>query len=97
MNKSAPQLAGHLFYPQASLYYDAVYLIKAAVEGSGGKTDGPTLVDWIETKSKSFRGVTMGSDASKTNHFLVGLADVASSRIDLVKGDAKLQQRTDCN
>jgi ABC-type branched-subunit amino acid transport system substrate-binding protein len=96
INKFSPELEGKIFYAQASLYYDAVYLVKAAVEASGGKTDGPTLAEWIETKSGSFKGVTMGSEASKTNHFLVGFSDIAPTKIEVVKGEGKLQQRADC-
>jgi ABC-type branched-subunit amino acid transport system substrate-binding protein len=55
-----------------SLWYDAVYVLKAAIEGSGGKTDGPTVAAWIEANSGSFRGINSGLTASKTTHFLVG-------------------------
>ena len=55
-----------------SLWYDAVYVLKAAVEGTGGKTDGPSVAAWIETNAKSFRGINSGLSASKTTHFLVG-------------------------
>src|SRR6185503_2881486 len=55
-----------------SLWYDAVYVLKAAVEGSGGKTDGPTVAAWLEANSKSFKGINSGLTASKATHFLVG-------------------------
>lgn len=55
-----------------SLWYDAVYVLKAAVEGTGGKTDGPSVAAWIEANSRSFRGINSGLTASKTTHFLVG-------------------------
>jgi len=55
-----------------SLWYDAVYVMKAAVEGTGGKTDGPSVAAWLEANSKSFRGINSGLTASKSTHFLVG-------------------------
>ena len=55
-----------------SLWYDAVYVLKAAVEGTGGKTDGPGVAAWLEANSRSFRGINSGLTASKTTHFLVG-------------------------
>ena len=55
-----------------SLWYDAVYVLKAAVEGTGGKTDGPSVATWLEANSRSFRGINSGLTASKTTHFLVG-------------------------
>ena len=55
-----------------SLWYDAVYVLKAAVEGTGGKTDGPSVAAWLETNSGSFNGINSGLTASKATHFLVG-------------------------
>jgi hypothetical protein len=55
-----------------SLWYDAVYVLKAAVEGTGGKTDGPTLAAWLEANSGSFKNINSGLTASKSTHFLVG-------------------------
>jgi ABC-type branched-subunit amino acid transport system substrate-binding protein len=55
-----------------SLWYDAVYVLKAAVEATGGKTDGPSVAAWLESNSKSFRGINSGLTASKSTHFLVG-------------------------
>jgi branched-chain amino acid transport system substrate-binding protein len=55
-----------------SLWYDAVYVMKAAVEGTGGKTDGPSIAAWLEDNSASFRGINSGLTGSKSTHFLVG-------------------------
>jgi branched-chain amino acid transport system substrate-binding protein len=55
-----------------SLWYDAPFVLKAAVEASGGKTDGPTVAAWLENNAKSFRGINSGLTASKQTHFLVG-------------------------
>ena len=35
-----------------ALFYDATYLLKAAVEGNGGKWDGPSIAAWIEKNAK---------------------------------------------
>jgi branched-chain amino acid transport system substrate-binding protein len=55
-----------------SLWYDAVYVLKAAVEANGGKTDGPTIAAWLENNSRTFRGINSGLTANKGTHFLVG-------------------------
>lgn len=55
-----------------SLWYDAVWVLKAAVEGTGGKTNGPSVAAWLETNSGTFQGINSGLTASKTTHFLVG-------------------------
>ena len=55
-----------------SLWYDAPWVLKTAVEGAGGKTDGPSVAAWLEANSKSFRGINSGLTASKSTHFLVG-------------------------
>jgi len=55
-----------------SLWYDAVYVLKAAVEGTGGKTDGPSVAAWLEANSGTFRNINSGLTASKSTHFLVG-------------------------
>ena len=55
-----------------SLWYDAVYVLKAAIEGTGGKTDGPSVAAWIEANAGSIRSINSGFTASKATHFLVG-------------------------
>jgi len=55
-----------------SLWYDAVYVLKTAVEGTGGKTDGPSVAAWLEANSKSFRVINSGLTASAQTHFLIG-------------------------
>ena len=55
-----------------SAWYDAAFVLKAAVEGTGGKTDGPSIAAWLEANSKSVRAINTGLSASKATHFLVG-------------------------
>jgi branched-chain amino acid transport system substrate-binding protein len=91
-----PDVAARLSMPFASLFYDAVYLMKSAIEGTGGKTDGPSLADWIEGNAKSHKGILEGLNPSKTNHFLVGpdaLGTVYPDRL----GEGGVQQRTSCS
>ncbi|HXC41001.1 MAG TPA: ABC transporter substrate-binding protein [Burkholderiales bacterium] len=54
-----------------SYIYDAMYALKAAVEGTGS-LDGPKVAAWMEANAPKVR-VTAGTlNASKTNHFLIG-------------------------
>ena len=78
-----------------SLWYDAVYVLKAAVEGTGGKTDGPSVATWLETNSKSFRGINSGLTASKTTHFLVGQDALTMVYPDRQR-EGGLQERVGC-
>jgi len=51
--------------------YDAMYVLKAGVEGTGS-LEGPKIAAWLEANASKVR-VTAGSlTASKTSHFLVG-------------------------
>ena len=79
-----------------SLWYDAVYVMKAAVEGSGGKTDGPTIAAWLERNSGSFKGVNSGLMASKQTHFLVGQGALTIVYPDRTRPGGLLE-RVDCN
>ena len=79
-----------------SLWYDAVYVMKAAVEGSGGKTDGPTLASWLERNSGSFKGVNSGLTASQQTHFLVGQGALTIVYPDRTRPGGLLE-RVDCN
>ena len=78
-----------------SLWYDAVYVLKAAVEGTGGKTDGPSVAAWLENNSKSFRGINSGLTASKSTHFLVG-PDALTVVYPDRQREGGLQERVGC-
>lgn len=81
--------------PYASLYYDAVYIIKAAVEGSGGSTDGVTLKDWMYRDLGSFNGIASGMSVNADNHFMVGPeAMEVINALPLLEGG--MQQKADC-
>lgn len=74
--------------------YDAVYLYKAAVEGSGGKTDGKTIAKWIENNSSKVQKVTIGRySASPTKHFLFGPDVLAmGEKFDQPRADGLFKQ-----
>ena len=90
-----PDVAGRLSMAFASLFYDAVYLYKAAIEGTGGKTDGPTLAAWIEENAKNFRGINQNLSPSKQSHFLVGVDAMTTVYPHRIK-EGGIAQRTKC-
>jgi branched-chain amino acid transport system substrate-binding protein len=57
--------------------YDAVWIMKAAVEGSGS-TDGAKMAAWLETHATSLSSSLVGPavSASSTSHFLYGPQDM---------------------
>lgn len=91
-----PDAASRLPLNYLSLWYDAPYILKWAVEGTGGKTDGPTIAAYIEQNVGKFAGVNTGLTASKTNHFLVG-PDALAIVHPAVLGEGGIQQRADCS
>ena len=52
--------------------YDAVYIMKAAIEGLGGKTDGPAIAKWIEANVSTVPAVSAKLSAGPDTRFLVG-------------------------
>jgi len=78
-----------------SLFYDATYLLKAAVEGNGHKWDGPSIAAWIEANAKSVPSVSGIYSASKTSHFLFD-ADAMVSVSPGERGEAGIERRSKC-
>ncbi|CAN5707841.1 substrate-binding domain-containing protein [soil metagenome] len=76
-------------------WYDAVFIMKAAVEGSGGKTDGPTLAKWVEKNVSNFQGVNIGLSASAENHFAIGPDALTAIRPETLD-EYGSQERTAC-
>lgn len=95
MRKFNPERAGRVSLPVAAFIYDTVYLLKAAIEGTGGKTDGPTLAAWIEKNAKDFSGVNIKFAASPTTHFLIGPDNLATVQPEQLR-DGVFQQRLNC-
>lgn len=97
LNDANPSMAGKLFYPQAASYYDAVYLYKAAIEGTGGKTDGTSIAAWVLDKGKSLSGILLANPTpTKTDHFLVSLDALTMTRMEQERADDRMQMRADC-
>ncbi len=67
-------------HTMAAIFYDAVMLFKAAVEGNGGHTDGPSVAAWIEQNGKSFKGIGGPISPTKESHFLYGPSSLAIIR-----------------
>lgn len=82
LNKEDPTNAPLASMTYASIAYDSLRLLKAAVEGSGGKTDGPTIASWIEANNGTFEGVNSGLGASAESHWLIGKNALAIVRPD---------------
>jgi branched-chain amino acid transport system substrate-binding protein len=59
-----------LSHATAGWGYDAIYLMKAAVEATRS-TDGPTLTAWLEQNAGTLKGVSGAFTSSKTSHFLL--------------------------
>ena len=90
-----PAAADRLPLNYLSLWYDAVYIMKWAVEGTGGKTDGPTVSAFIEQNAGKFNGINSGLAANKQTHFLIGPDALAIVHPDRL-GEGGIQQRTGC-
>jgi ABC-type branched-subunit amino acid transport system substrate-binding protein len=90
-----PAEAARLSMPFASLMYEGLFLMKAAVEANGGKTDGPSVASWIEDNAANYHGVLGTLSASKTSHFLIGVDSLTSVYPDRF-GEGGIQQRTGC-
>jgi branched-chain amino acid transport system substrate-binding protein len=78
-----------------ALFYDATYLVKAAVEGNGGKWDGPSIAAWIEKNAKTVPSVSGVYSASEKSHFLFD-ADAVVSVLPGRRGEAGIEQRPSC-
>jgi branched-chain amino acid transport system substrate-binding protein len=79
----------------AATLYDGVFLLKEAIEASGGKTDGPTIAAWIEANGPNHKGILGALSPSSSSHFLVG-----ANALSVVYPDRMLaggvQQRYGC-
>ncbi len=90
-----PDQASHLSMQFAATMYDGVMLMKDAIEANGGKTDGPTIAQWIEANAKNHKGVLGSLEASTASHFLVGPDAVTAVYPDRTLKSG-IQQRYGC-
>ena len=95
MRKFNPERANRVSLPVAAFNYDTVYLLKAAIEGTGGKTDGPTLTAWIEKNAANFNGINTRFAANPESHFLIGPANLATVQPEKLR-DGVFQERLNC-
>ena len=82
--------------PNLVIYsYDALYLLKAAIEGAKS-TAGPAIAAWIEANGSKHVGIEGQFSASKTSHFLFGQDNMSI----MINGDKPrsdgLQRRYGC-
>ncbi|WP_051469789.1 ABC transporter substrate-binding protein [Chelativorans sp. J32] len=78
-----------------ALFYDSVFILKAAVEGNGGDTSGPAVAKWIVENISSFDGVNKGLAASAESHFLVGPEALSVVKPDTID-EYGIQERAGC-
>jgi branched-chain amino acid transport system substrate-binding protein len=76
--------------------YDAVWIMKAVVEGSGS-TNGSTMTKWLETHGSSVSSSLAGPgvESSSTSHFLFGAQDLVMVQTSL-PGPNGTYTRADC-
>lgn len=91
----APDRAERASMTFVALFYDAAYLMKAAVEGNGGNWDGPAIAEWIEQNAGSVDGVTGAYKPSAESHFLYDANSVVTVNPGK-RGEANIQQRVGC-
>lgn len=85
VRKYKPEAASRYPMNFLALFYDSVFILKAAVEGDGGDTSGPAVAKWISENIQSFKGVNTGLAVGEGTHFLVGpgaLSTVKPATID---------------
>jgi branched-chain amino acid transport system substrate-binding protein len=87
--------AARLSMPFAATVYDGVFLLKDAIEATGGKTDGPTIAAWIEANGARHTGILGALSASPASHFLVGADALAAVHPERMLAGG-LQQRFGC-
>lgn len=81
-----------------SLWYDAIYTVKQAIEANDGSTDGETLANWLAGGEpiNVDVGVNRNISASAEDHFLIGLDQLAVVHpAQLIEGG--VQQRVHCD
>lgn len=91
----APDRAERASMTFVALFYDATYLMKAAVEGNGGDWNGASIAKWIEENASTVEGVSGQYMASSKSHFLYD-ADSVVTVNPAERGEANIQQRVGC-
>jgi branched-chain amino acid transport system substrate-binding protein len=77
--------------------YDAMTILKLAVEGTGGKTDGPALTKWIIDNPDKIQLVTVEKHrASEKTHFLYGADAFVLAENPQQRNAIRLAKRAGC-
>jgi ABC-type branched-subunit amino acid transport system substrate-binding protein len=93
----APESAGKVPTLAVAWYYDAVQVLKAAYDGTGGKTDGPSIAAWIEENGKSLKLLNGVPEVSKTSHFMLAQNSLTLVEHPEKKREDGLQKRAVCD
>lgn len=77
--------------------YDAVTILKLAIEGTGGKTDGPTLAKWIIGNPDKIQLVSVAKpSASDKTHWIYSHEAFAMVENPHIRNDFRLPKRAGC-
>jgi branched-chain amino acid transport system substrate-binding protein len=77
--------------------YDAVTILKLAIEGTGGKTDGPSLSKWILDNTSKINLVSVAKiGANDKTHFLYGAEAFAMVEHPENRNEFRLPKRAGC-
>jgi hypothetical protein len=95
LKEFAPNEFSQLAPNSVGFTYAGIRIFQQAAEATG-KTDGATLAAWIEQNAGSVSSVLGTLSASKTDHFLNGITNLAVvEHPELVRADG-LQKRAGC-
>lgn len=84
------------FYNMAN-GYDLVSIIKQAAEANGGKTDGPTIANWIIDHPSDLKLLTVQqSKATRQNHFMFSPDDFVLVETPTKRNELYLYKRAGC-
>lgn len=91
----SPSTVGKVSVSLASEYYDAVKLLEAGIEATGGN-DGPKLAHWIETEGSKVKLIHGSMSPSPESHFVFGPNEIAPvEKPDQTRSDG-LMKRSGC-
>lgn len=84
------------FYNMAN-GYDLVSIIKQAVEANGGKTDGPTIANWVIDHPADLKLLTVKqSKATRQNHFMFSPNDFVLVESPTKRNEFYMYKRAGC-
>jgi ABC-type branched-subunit amino acid transport system substrate-binding protein len=91
-----PEAYDRLPYNYVSIWYDSVFLMKAAIEANNGSTDADTFAKWVEAGSGTYDGINSTQvKPTPGTHFLTG-TDILTNVFPADTADGGSQKRADC-